>query len=227
MPDQEPYVRLAPPTLPRDGSEIWPPASRRVTALLALLTIALLAWRGYGLTRWSLRPAPITRENWISPIDLNQAQRADLRTIPGIGEKLADRIIAHREANGPFTSLEELRQVSGIGAATLTRIRAHLRIDQPRIARGMRPDPTEGKPPVEPRKVIPGKKVELNRATASELGTLPGIGPTLTARILDARRERPFRAVDDLRRVKGIGAKTLEKLRPFVEVRASGEGGME
>jgi competence protein ComEA len=178
--------------------------------------LALLAWRGYGLSRWSLRPAPIAREDWISPIDLNQAQRADLRTIPGIGEKLADRIVAHRDANGPFASLDELRRVSGIGPATLTRLRPHLRIDRQPIVRGARPD---GKGSPVGRKVLPASKVDLNRATAEQLRTLPNIGPTLATRILDARRDKPFRAVDDLRRVKGVGAKTLEKLRPFVEVK--------
>ena len=216
MPDQEPYIPLAPPVPPRDGGEVWPCAARRTTALLALLAIILLAWRGYGLSRWSLRPAPISREEWISPVDLNQAQRADLRTIPGVGEKLADRIIAHRDANGPFTSLDELRRVSGIGPATLIRLRAHLRIDPLPIVRGARPDGT-GSPAG--RKVTPAEKVDLNRATAEQLRKLPNIGPTLATRILDARRDKPFRAVDDLRRVKGVGAKTLEKLRPFVEVK--------
>ena len=144
--------------------------------------------------------------------------RADLSTIPGIGEKLADRIVEHREANGPYASLDELRQVSGVGPATLTRLRAHLRVTPPRIVRGARPDAGEGQGPATVRKVTPAAKIDLNRASAEQLRTLPGIGPTLTNRILDARRERPFRSVDDLRRVKGVGAKTLDKLRPFVEV---------
>ena len=221
MPDQEPYVRLVPPAPPRDGSEIWPPSARRLTALLAVLALGLLAWRGYGMSRWSLRPAPIAREEWVSPIDLNQAQRADLRTIPGIGEKLADRIVGHREANGPYTSLEDLRQVSGIGPATLTRLRAHLRIDPAPVVRGAGADAPDGKPPPVVRKVAPAAKIDVNRASEEKLRTLPGVGPTLATRILDARRERAFRDVEDLRRVKGIGAKTLERLRPFVEVESA------
>ena len=220
MPDQEPYVRVVPPTPPKDGGEIWPPAARRLTGLLALLALILLAWRGYGMSRWSLRPVPVTREEWISPIDLNQAQRADLRTIPGIGEKLADRIVEYREAKGPFGSLDELRNVSGIGPAMLTRLQVHLRINPPRIVRGARPDTPDTQGPANVRKVTPATKIDLNRASAEQLRTLPGIGPALTTRILDARRERPFRSVDDLRRVKGVGAKTLEKLRPFIEVGA-------
>ena len=58
--------------------------------------------------------------------------------------------------------------------------------------------------------------LDINRATAGELQSLPGIGPKLAAAIVAAREEKPFASVDDLRRVKGIGPKTLEKVRPFV-----------
>jgi competence protein ComEA len=58
----------------------------------------------------------------------------------------------------------------------------------------------------------------VNRATAAELRRLPGIGPTLSQRIIETREEQPFRSTDDLRRVRGIGVKTLERLRPHVAV---------
>jgi comEA protein len=59
--------------------------------------------------------------------------------------------------------------------------------------------------------------VDLNRATAAELEGLPGIGPAKAAAIIaDRATSGPFRSVDDLVRVKGIGPKTLEKLRPLV-----------
>ena len=64
----------------------------------------------------------------------------------------------------------------------------------------------------------PEKLWSVPESASEQLRTLPGIGPALATRILEARRERPFRSVDDLRRVKGVGAKTLEKLRPFLEV---------
>ncbi len=55
-----------------------------------------------------------------------------------------------------------------------------------------------------------GTKLDVNSATESELDSLPGIGPVLAARIIAAR---PFTSADDLRRVKGIGVKTYEKIR--------------
>jgi comEA protein len=50
-------------------------------------------------------------------LDLNSATVADLDELPGIGPVLAQRIIDHRSANGPFTSVDQLQDVSGIGPA--------------------------------------------------------------------------------------------------------------
>lgn len=55
------------------------------------------------------------------PVDLNTATAEELDTLPGIGESLARRIIAYREANGPFGSIEEIMEVSGIGEAEFSR----------------------------------------------------------------------------------------------------------
>ncbi|WP_449277463.1 helix-hairpin-helix domain-containing protein [Leucobacter sp. GX24907] len=56
-------------------------------------------------------------------IDLNAADAAALQTLPRIGPALAQRIIEWREANGAFTSVDQLTSVSGIGAKTLEGIR--------------------------------------------------------------------------------------------------------
>lgn len=62
-------------------------------------------------------------------------------------------------------------------------------------------------------------KIDLNRATAAELDTLPRIGPALAARIIEWRETNGrFTSVDDLLAVPGIGDKMLEALRPLVRV---------
>lgn len=61
----------------------------------------------------------------------------------------------------------------------------------------------------------PAGRVNLNTASQAELEDLPGIGPTLAKRIIGAR---PFRSADELGRVKGIGPKRMEELRPLVSV---------
>lgn len=73
-------------------------------------------------------------------------------------------------------------------------------------------DARDGSPP----RVVAPRLVDVNRASAEELALLPGIGPAIAGRIVSDRSERgPFASVDELRRVKGIGAATLERVRPF------------
>lgn len=59
----------------------------------------------------------------VSPINLNQATAEELQVLPGVGPALADRIVAYREANGLFTSLEQLVEVKGIGQRKLEKLR--------------------------------------------------------------------------------------------------------
>jgi competence protein ComEA len=56
-------------------------------------------------------------------IDINSASETELETLPGIGEVLAATIVEYRTQNGPFASVEDLMDVSGIGPATLDEIR--------------------------------------------------------------------------------------------------------
>lgn len=59
-----------------------------------------------------------------------------------------------------------------------------------------------------------GGKLPVNRATAAQLERLPGVGPVLAQRIVDGR---PYRRLEDLDRVKGIGPKSLQKLANWLE----------
>ena len=62
-------------------------------------------------------------------------------------------------------------------------------------------------------------KVSLNDATEAELQTLPGIGPSKAAAIVNYREETgSFQSIDELVNVSGIGEKTLEKLREYIEL---------
>ena len=58
--------------------------------------------------------------------------------------------------------------------------------------------------------------IHINTATLAELDSLPGIGPSKAAAIIAARERRPFRRLQDLLRVPGIGRATLERLAPFL-----------
>ena len=60
-------------------------------------------------------------------------------------------------------------------------------------------------------------QVDVNQAELPELIQLPGIGEVLASRIVESRqKDGPFADLDDLRRVRGIGPKTMEHLRPYL-----------
>ncbi len=58
--------------------------------------------------------------------------------------------------------------------------------------------------------------VNVNTATAAQLDLLPGIGAKAAKRIIELRAVKPFVKLEELRKVKGIGPKKLEKMKPFV-----------
>lgn len=64
----------------------------------------------------------------VQPISLNTAGAEELMLLPGIGEVLAQRIIAYRESHGGFSSIEEIMEVSGIGEATFADIRDQITV---------------------------------------------------------------------------------------------------
>src|SRR5207253_3002293 len=186
-----------------------------------------------GSMRWGPRPTRLEREAASAGrVDLNRADRAQLLQLPDVGESLAERIEEYRRLNGPFRSVDELMNVPGIGPARLRNLRPWVCVEieeaDARDADGppVRPVAMKEKSRLATSTMTSRPKksegltrpIDINRASEEQLQQLPGIGPELARRIVEVRRVAPFRSVNDLRRVRGIGAKTLEKLRPFVTV---------
>ncbi|MEN8374182.1 MAG: ComEA family DNA-binding protein [Gemmatimonadota bacterium] len=137
-------------------------------------------------------------------LDPNRATAAQLDRLPGIGPQTADRIVATRDT-APFATPGDLLRVRGVGPATLEKIRPFIDLGFVR-------------PPATDRGLA--RAVDVNRAAPAELETLPGIGPALAGRIIAHRDSAgPFRSLEELLAVRGIGPATLERMRGRVLVR--------
>jgi competence protein ComEA len=193
---------------------------------LAIL-VGLLTFRGYA-NHLGARPTEPAKADLI---DLNTAEQSELAQVPGVGPKMAEAIVDHRRGHGPFKSVDELKSVRGVGPITFEKIRNHFRVSelpkQPAVevaASPIHPPIRASAPAPRPasnsKKIQPGESpINVNIASTEELQRLPGIGPVTAQAIIAKRTATPFRSVNDLDNVKGIGPKTLEKLRPFVVVK--------
>lgn len=141
-------------------------------------------------------------------LDLNRAEVRRLIQLPDIGRTIARRIVQAREKRGGFRRVEDLARVRGIGPKTLENLRPRVRVDGESAA----PDRTGG-------------PVALNRADRPTLRGLPGVGEVLADRIVRHRRRTgPYRSLDDLMSVRGIGTQTLEQLRPHLRIARDADG---
>ena len=221
------------PTIPAKTPvpSVW--ADRCLLILIAVL-VAMLGWR-WVRDHFSARPTEITSPR--SLLDLNRATSTELEQLPGFGPQLATRVVQYRDANGPFQRLEDLRLVGGVGDQTLAKIRPWVTGLSPPPESTLVPEPDRlvrqspqvvaapAKPVTTPSRTNAGAvgkrttgegKLNINTADADELARLPGIGPVLARRIIDARSQKPFTGLEDLRRVGGIGPKRLDTLRELI-----------
>lgn len=199
-------------------------ALKRAVALLLLISLVRWAWTARapgdmgGAAGDSVLPELLSASREVvdeearrseplaegERLDPNRADEVELDRLPGVGPSTARAIVSAREAGTVFRTPDDLTSVRGIGPATLERMRDFLDLDAP-PRRASRPSPASRSPDL---------PVDLNRADPEELQTLPGIGPAIAERIVDARQEQLFTGVDDLVRVRGIGPATVERLRP-------------
>ncbi len=184
-----------------------------------------------SVRRRERREAPLAPGERIDP---NTASADELDRLPKVGPALALRIVEWRTAHGRFRTMADLDSVPGVGPALLRDAAPFLAL-RPAPPTASKAASREGskRDTFQPaasvadwerstRQAASGGGaaagvVELNRATAAELESLPGIGPALARRIVAWRAQNgPFRSVDALSQVPGIGAATVERLRPRV-----------
>ena len=96
----------------RDGDRIWVPRAGEPVPAVVLPSGGVTPTTSGGAVK---SPS--------APLDLNRATAEDLDALPGVGPATAAAIVAYREANGPFGSVDGLLEVPGIGPAKLEAIR--------------------------------------------------------------------------------------------------------
>ena len=229
-------------------------------ALLLLLSLGLL---GHGVRRWVVpagappgqvelvqalpprsplphRDSMLALARPLGPserIDADRATAAELARLPRVGMSLAKRMVAYREAHGPFGSLAGLDGVPGVGPGLLGSLAEHLSFSgvpsaPPGGAPAYRkaqsgPDSsplaaplsatTTGLLPGPLSEPGPGGRLNLNSANIAALDALPGIGPARAASIVQYRAQHgPFQSVEDLSQVPGMGAAAVARVREHV-----------
>jgi len=107
---------------------------RTISTCLAVL--ALLTGTPAVAQAQEAKPAPSRAASSRTPavVNLNTATAAQIATLPGIGPATAQRIIEHREKNGPFKKIEELMNVKGIGEKSFLKLKPFLSVGESRTA---------------------------------------------------------------------------------------------
>jgi competence protein ComEA len=101
---------------------------RRLQIATAFVLVLALAGVAAAPVSVAAPAAPKTAATEARPIDLNAADSAALESVPGIGKSLSQRIVAFRDKNGPFQSVDDLLKVQGIGEKSIQKLRPYLTV---------------------------------------------------------------------------------------------------
>ena len=114
----------------RAAGGLGPHADPLAINLAALLTdgAQLIVPRTVSVTGGGAAAAEASTASGVDKININTADQAALESLPGIGPSLAQRIIEHRDTNGPFGSIQDLLDVSGIGEKTLANLEPYITV---------------------------------------------------------------------------------------------------
>ena len=127
-------------------------------------------------------------------IDINTADTSDYISLPGIGSRLAARIVNFREKLGGFYSIEQVGETYAVPDSTFQKIKQYLKLENPDI-----------------------RKININTATIDELKAHPYIKYSLANPIVAYRNEHgPFLKLEDLKKVMAVTEEVYKKISPYL-----------
>jgi len=141
------------------------------------------------------------RKNVRSPIsiEINKADQADWESLPGIGAKLAMRIITFREKLGGFIKPEQVKETYGITDSVFAVIRPMLQCNNPSI-----------------------RQFDLNSITVDELKEHPYFRGKIAYSIIGYREQHgKFKSMDDLKKLQGIDDVVRSRIEPYLVIKNS------
>ena len=95
---------------------------------IMMAAIAAIALGAITLSAQAKAPAPKPAATAAAPVNLNTATAEQLAAIPGVGPKMAERIIDYRQKNGGFKKVEDLMNVSGVGEKSFLKMKPHITV---------------------------------------------------------------------------------------------------
>ena len=128
-------------------------------------------------------------------IDINTADTTSFISLPGIGSKLASRIVSFREKLGGFYSVDQIGETYGLPDSTFQKIKQYLKLDNPSI-----------------------KKININTATVDEMKAHPYIKFSLANPIAAYRNEHgSFSKIEDIKKVMAVTDEIFKKIAPYLK----------
>lgn len=181
--------------VPEDLGKIYGLSSEDLKALLPYVRIVSGPVKEvYPRREQSFSNLPSPRSRQYEFIDINLADTSAFISLPGIGSKLAARIVSFREKLGGFYSEQQLREVYGLKDSVFEKIRPWLRLADPEL-----------------------KKINVNLASVEELKSHPYLRFALANAIVSYRSVHgQFESVEDLRKLKPITDEIFEKIRFYL-----------
>ena len=139
-------------------------------------------------------PPAKTYASLYTSIDINTADTSAFISLPGIGSKLASRIVTFRDKLGGFYSVEQVGETYGLPDSTFQKIKQYLKLDNPSV-----------------------KKININTATIDEMKAHPYIKFSIANPIIAFRNEHgAFSKIEDIKKVMTVTDEIYKKIAPYL-----------